>query len=359
MSPELTVDPDAVAANWRLLADTHGGPTAAVVKADAYGLGAAIVAPRLLAEGVRHFFVAQLSEAVALRPLLPNVMIGVLNGFYAADADAYTAHDLIPCLGSLPEIAAYQAFAARLGRKLPALLHVDTGMSRLGLSATELNQVAGDPARLAGIDWHYAMTHFVSAERPDDPLNATQTTRFAAACACLPPMPRSLANSSGIFLGDTARSDLARPGAALYGINPTPGRPNPMRPTMRLAATVLQVRKIAPGESVGYNASWIAKRPTRVATVALGYADGYHRAAALPGAAAAAFDGARVPLIGRISMDLLTFDATDHPAIQPGARLEIIGPTIPPDEVAAWAGTNGYEVLTSLGTRVRKTVGTL
>jgi alanine racemase len=359
MLPELTVDLDAVAANWQLLAATHGRPTAAVVKANAYGLGATIVAPRLLEEGARHFFVAQLDEAVALRPVLPGAMIGVLNGFYAAEANAYTAHDLVPCLGSLPEIAAYQSLAGRLGRMLPALLHIDTGMSRLGLSATEFTRVADDPARLSGIEWRYAMTHLVSAERPDDPLNASQIARFAAACDRLPAMPRSLANSSGIFLGGKARSDLARPGAALYGINPTPGRANPMRPTMRLTAPVLQVRNIAAGEAVGYNATWVAKRPTRVATAALGYADGYHRAAAVAGVAAAAFDGARVPLIGRISMDLLTFDATDHPALQPGARLEIIGPTIPPDEVAFWAGTNGYEVLTSLGARARRTVGPL
>jgi alanine racemase len=357
MIPELTVDIDSVAANWSLLAAAHGAPTSAVVKADAYGLGASLVAPRLLAAGVRHFFVAQLAEAVALRPLLPGVMIGVLNGFSAADAGAYTVHDLLPVLGSLPEIEAYRTFAARIGQTLPALLHVDTGMSRLGLSAAELERVADDPGLLAGIAWRYAMTHLVSAEQPDDPVNAAQQVRFAAACARLPPMARSMANSSGIFLGPGFRSDLARPGAALYGINPTPGRPNPMRPTMRLTAPVLQIRTIAAGEAVGYNASWTAARPTRVATVALGYADGYHRAAS--GRAAAGFDGARVPLIGRISMDLLTFDATDHPRLQPGSRLEIIGPAVPPDEVAGWAGTNGYEVLTSLGHRARRRVGAL
>ncbi len=355
MSPELTVDLDAVAANWRLLAATHGKETAAVVKADAYGLGAAAVAPHLLAAGVRHFFVAQLSEAVALRPLLPGAMIGVLNGFAAADAGAYTTHDLVPVLGSLPDIEAYRRFAA--GRPLPAMLHVDTGMHRLGLSAAELDRVADDPALLAGLDWLYAMTHLVSAELPADRLNDAQLARFNAACARLPPMRRSIANSSGIFLGPAFHADLARPGAALYGINPTPGRPNPMRATVRLTAPVLQLRDIPAGEGVGYNASWIAARPTRVATVALGYADGYHRAAA--GRAAAAFDGAMVPLIGRVSMDLLTFDATDHPGLHPGARLEILGPAVPPDQVAAWAGTNGYEVLTSLGHRARRSFAPL
>ncbi len=176
-----------------------------------------------------------------------------------------------------------------------------------------------------------------------------QLARFEAACAVLPAMGRSVANSSGIFLGAAFRSDLARPGAALYGINPTPGHANPMRPTVRLTAPVLQVRQIGIGDNVGYNAGWTASRPTRVATVALGYADGYHRA--VSGRAQAAFEGARVQLIGRVSMDLLTFDVTDHPGVVPGSRLELIGPAVPPDEVAEWAGTNGYEVLTSLGNR--------
>jgi alanine racemase len=355
MRPILTVDPDAIAANWRLLRDTHAGPTAAVVKADGYGLGATLVAPRLRAEGAAHFFVAQLAEAVALRPVLPGVMIAVLNGFDAREAGAYLDHDLTPVLGSVPEIASYQALGQREGRALPALLHVDTGMNRLGLSAGELDLVADEPARLEGIAWRYVMTHLVSAEAPEDSMNAAQRHGFAAARARLPPCPASLANSSGIFLGAAFRSDLARPGAALYGINPTPGRPNPMRPTMRLTAPVLQLRRIGPGEGVGYNASWIAARPTTVATVALGYADGYHRFAS--NRAAAVFDGARLPLIGRVSMDLVTFDATDAPRLHPGDQLELIGPAVPPDEVAGWAGTNGYEVLTSLGHRFAREVG--
>ncbi|HTZ69665.1 MAG TPA: alanine racemase [Acetobacteraceae bacterium] len=357
MQPELIVDLDAIATNWRSLAAVHGAPTAAVVKADAYGLGAVAIAARLRAEGAQWFFVAQLGEAVALRPVLPGVSIGVLNGFAAAEAGAYTTHDLVPALGNLGEIAAYQAFAKRLGQALPALLHVDTGMNRLGLSAAELANVTDDPSRLAGIEFRYAMTHLISSEVPEDPANVAQLARFETACAGLPRMRRSIANSSGIFLGAKYRSDLARPGAALYGVNPTPGRNNPMQPTVRLTAPVLQVRDIAVGEGVGYNSLWIASRPSRVATVALGYADGYHRAAS--GRAVAAFDGARVPLIGRISMDLMTFDATDHPTLRPGSRLELIGPAVPPDEVAGWAGTNGYEVLTSLGHRARRIYGCL
>ncbi|HLB99529.1 MAG TPA: alanine racemase C-terminal domain-containing protein, partial [Acetobacteraceae bacterium] len=198
----------------------------------------------------------------------------------------------------------------------------------------------------------YIMTHLVASELPDDPLNEQQRIRFETACASLPPARRSLANSSGIFLGDAFASDLARPGAALYGVNPTPGAANPMRQAVRLSARVLQVSNIAPGESVGYNATWRAARPSRVATAALGYADGWHRS--LSGRATACFDGRPVPLVGRVSMDLSTFDVTDHPAIGPGSWLEMIGPACTPDDVAATAGTNGYEVLTSLGRRFHR-----
>jgi alanine racemase len=357
MTPHLTIDLDAVALNWRSLAAKHGGATAAVVKADAYGLGAAAVAPRLLAEGARHFFVAQVAEGVSLRPLLAGVMIGILNGFSARDAGAYLEHDLTPVLGSLPELQAWQGVAAGRGETLPALVHVDTGMNRLGLDATELDTLAADPARLAGLDVLFIMTHLANAEMAEDPSNRQQLQKFIEACARLPAAPRSLANSSGIFLGADFRSDLARPGAALYGINPTPGRPNPMRPTCRLTAQVLQIRDIAAGDKVGYNGVWTAQRPSRIATVALGYADGYHRSAT--NRAQAGFDGARIPLIGRVSMDLTTFDATDHISLCAGDQLELIGPAVPPDEVATWAGTNGYEVLTSLGHRATRTYGPL
>jgi len=345
----LTIDLDAIAANWRLLAARHGGRTAAVVKADAYGLGAARVGAHLYKAGVRQFFVAYPSEGESLRPHAPGALIAILNGLFAEQADLYSAYDLTPVLGNAGEIAAWKAHARTLGRTLPALLHIDTGMNRLGLSPAEVARLKNHPHDLDGIELLYLMTHLVNAEVPDDPRNKTQLARFAEACHGLPPLPRSIANSSGIFLGAAYHTDLARPGAALYGINPSPGLPNPMRPAMRLTARVLQLRDIGPGDEVGYNGLWAAERPTRVATVSVGYADGYHRA--LTNHAAGAFDGARLPLIGRVSMDLATFDATGHPGLRVGAELELIGPTIPPDEVAGWAGTNGYEILTSLATR--------
>ncbi|MEJ1979334.1 MAG: alanine racemase [Acetobacteraceae bacterium] len=216
----LEVDLDAIAANWRAL---KSGPIAAVVKADAYGLGAPRVAARLHAEGCRHFFVAHPAEALAIRDCVPGAMLAVLNGLWPGVAPLLAAQDITPVLGSLAEIDAWTAQAHALGRPLPALLHVDTGMNRLGLDAQALAVLAGDPERLRGIDLRYVMTHLVSAECPDDPVNEQQRLRFAEACACLPAAPRSFANSSGLFLGPGFASDLARPGAALYGVNPTPG----------------------------------------------------------------------------------------------------------------------------------------
>jgi alanine racemase len=346
----LEIDLAAIAANWRFLRARHpSGPVAGVVKANAYGLGAAAVVPALHAAGCRHFFVAHLHEALAIREFAPASLIGVLNGLIPGTEPDYVAHGLTPVLGSLAEIDAWSAEARRGGEKLPAILHVDTGMSRLGLEPSGLAALRAGPSRLDGIALAYVMTHLVASEVPDDPCNEIQREKFAAACAMLPPAPRSLANSSGIFLGTGWGSDLARPGAALYGINPTPQAANPMHPVVCLRARVLSVRQIPAGASVGYNATWTASRPSRIATAAIGYADGWHRSQA--GRGQAVFDGMPVPLVGRVSMDLTTFDATDHPAIMPGAWLELIGPARSPDDVAAAAGTNGYEVLTSLGHR--------
>ena len=349
----LEVDLGAVVANWRDLRARAGGDTAAVLKADGYGLGAARVAPALHAAGCRHFFVAHLDEALAIRALVPGAMLAVLNGLWPGSEHAYINHDLRPVLGSLGEIEQWSTAAQHLRRTLPALLHIDTGMNRLGLPPGEVEVLAVEEERLDGIAVDYAMTHLVSAECPDDPVNEEQRTRFAAACGRLWPMPRSIANSSGIFLGPAFQSDLARPGAALYGVNPAPGRPNPMRPTVRLRARILQTRDVPAGGTVGYNGQWTAPRASRIATVSVGYADGFLRS--LSNAAVGHFDGAPVPLVGRVSMDLSTFDVTDAPSATVGSWLELIGPGNDVDEVAARAGTNGYEILTSLGRRYGRT----
>lgn len=346
----LEVDLSAAAANWALLCRHHRhGAVGALVKADGYGLGARPIAARLYRAGCRHFFVAHLDEAVAIRDAVADAMVAVLNGLTRGDEGEYVARGILPVLGSLDEIEAWRAEAGRRGQALEALLHIDTGMSRLGLDRRELAILSADHGRLAGIALRYVMTHLVAAEIQDDPLNEAQRRRFAQACAGLPKVRRSLANSSGIFLGERFGSDLARPGAALYGINPTPGRANPMRPVVRLLGRVLQVRTIEAGATVGYNGTWTAPATSRIATVGVGYADGWFRS--LSGRGEAFFDGRPVPLVGRVSMDLTTYDVTGQPGIGAGSYLELIGPSIPPDRVAEMAGTNGYEVLTSLGRR--------
>ncbi|MGK7863092.1 alanine racemase [Falsiroseomonas sp. E2-1-a4] len=348
----LTVDLDAVVANWRDLSARHGAPCAGVLKADGYGLGAAPVGRALHAAGCRTFFVAHLIEGMALRDALgAGPAIIVLNGF-APGADGQAG--LWPVLNSLGDVEAHATAGRADGLPRPALLHLDTGMSRLGLDAGEQAALAADRARLAGLDLHFVMTHLACADYPTHPLNARQAQRFAAAAAAIAPgVKRSFANSSGIFLGPDYASDLARPGCALYGINPTPGAANPMRQVVVLEVPVLQVREIPAGDTVGYGAGYTAPRNVRVATVAAGYADGYLRG--LSGRSLALFQGRAVPLIGRVSMDLTTFDATDFPELRPGCRLMLVGgPGNTPDDIAARCDTIGYEVLTSLGHRYQR-----
>jgi alanine racemase len=348
----LEIDLGALAANWRLLRDRHGRDTAAVLKADGYGLGAIEAATRLHAEGCRHFFTAHLPEAVEIRPVLPAAMLCVLHGLGPGEAETFIAHGIAPALGTLEEVIAWNAAGAALGRRLPALLHIDTGMNRTGLSPAEVDRLAATPALRAHIDLLYVMTHLVSADMPGSPVNAVQAAAFAALADRFPGVPRSIANSSGIFLGEAVGSDLARPGAALYGVNPTPGEPNPMRPVATLRARIMQLRDVPAGEGVGYDHQWRAARPSRIATLPIGYADGYHRV--LGNRAEVALGGRLCPVIGRVSMDLITIDVTDCAEAAIGDWCEVIGPLVPVERLAALAGTNGYEILTSLGRRFHR-----
>ncbi|TCH96765.1 alanine racemase [Roseococcus sp. SYP-B2431] len=336
----LTIDLGAIVRNWRKLCAIHAsGAVAGVVKANAYGLGAGPVATALRDAGCRHFFVAQPREGIALRKVLgPEPMIAVLGGFPRA-----RRHGLTPVLNSLEELRAHQG---------QAILQVDTGMSRLGLDASELESLARDPSPLEGTELLYVMTHLAAADEPGHPLNAVQADRFAEACLKLPRARRSFANSSGIFLGGRYASDLARPGCALYGINPTPGKPNPMEPVVRLEVPVLQLRTIAAGQTVGYGGTWMAARPSRIATIAAGYADGLPRA--IDGRAKGVIRGKAVPMVGRVSMDLITLDVTDAPGAAVGDLVEIIGPAQDADALARICGTIGYEILTSLGNRYER-----
>jgi alanine racemase len=354
----LTIDLAAIQANYRTLTKRAGGKCAAVVKANAYGLGASRVAPALADAGADTFFTALLDEAIAVRQCLASgpaaPAIYVLNGLAAGPAADFLAHDVIPVLNSLGEIDAWATVARTTGRTLPAAIHMDTGMNRLGLPPAEVEVLAAEPDRLAGIDVRLVMSHLACADEPDHPLNSAQLAAFTAARARLPAAPASLSNSSGIFLGPPFHFDLVRPGAALYGVNPTPGESNPMRQVIRLQGKILQVREIDAPRTVGYGATHRATGPIRVATVAAGYADGYLRS--LSNRGSAWIGGQRVSLIGRVSMDLSTFDVTgvSREVACPGATIDLIGPEQGIDDVATAAGTIGYEILTALGHRYHR-----
>ena len=353
----LTVDLAAIAANWRGLRDAGragGKPIdcAAVLKADAYGTGAVVVAPRLAAEGCKQFFCAHIEEGIALRRVLADDLpIYVLNGLLAGTEGDFVEHDLTPVLNHLGQLNAWRAAAQRFSRPLDAVIHIDTGMNRLGFGPEEAQALASERGRLRGLRLALLMSHLVVSEEPANPINGEQLSRFRSFVKAMPGAPTSLANSSGIFLGPDYHFDLLRPGAALYGINPLPGQPNPMLPTVTLKARILQVRRIDALQTVGYGAAWRSARPSRVATIALGYADGYFRT--LINRTHVHLGGHRVPVIGRISMDLVTIDVTDVPEAesQIGAAVEVLGPEMTADDLAEHARTNAYEVMTALGRR--------
>lgn len=364
----LTIDLAALADNWRKLAALASpAECAAVVKADAYGTGLEPAVQALARAGCRTFFVAQLSEARRARARAPEATIYVLNGLLPGAGPAYLEERLRPVLGSLPEIEEWSALSRAQGGALPAALHVDTGMNRLGLSIQEAEGLVRTGA-LADFAPALLMSHFVSSEEPDHVLTARQVAALARLRSGFPGVPASLANSSGIFLGPGAHFDLVRPGYALYGGNPTPGRANPMAEVVRLEGRIVQVRTVPPGETAGYNAQWTAPGPRRLATISVGYADGYPRAASATDAKIASgmpageavVGGTRCPFAGRVSMDLITVDVTGAPpeAVGRGAPVTLIGDGLGLDEVGARAGTIGYEILTSLGRRyARRYVG--
>ena len=358
----LTINLDAIARNYRTLGERVApGECAGVVKADAYGLGAGRVAPALAAAGCRRFFVADLNEGLSLRKLLPDAEIAVLYGPGQGEVELFAHAALCPVLNEPGQVERWR----RAGEKAvlpPAWLHIDTGMNRLGLSASETAHLASRSDRLEGLTLAGVMSHLACAEHPDHALNGEQKARFREAHALLSgimgPLATSFANSSGIFLEPDYHGDLARPGAALYGVNPTPKSPNPMEQVVQLQGRIVQLREIDRSGTVGYGATRRVTRGERIATVAVGYADGYLRS--LSDRAAGYIGRARIPLVGRVSMDLLTFDVSALPpaAAAPGTLVTLIGAEHPVDDLAAEADTIGYEVLTALGARyARRYVG--
>jgi alanine racemase len=352
----LTIDLDAVETNWRALAQKAiTAECAAVVKANAYGLGLEPITAKLAQAGCKTFFVADLAEARRVRSRAHEATIYVLNGCTPEGAEAFIELHARPVINSMTELAEWDTFVAARNWQGGAALHVDTGMNRLGISVDEAAALA-PRVQTANHGITLLMSHLACAEITNHPLTASQIKLFREVRMLYRGVTASLANSAGIFLGDAVLCDLARPGSALYGVNPTPGHPNPMHSVVELTGRILQVRKVEHGGTVGYGATWTAKRASRIAVAALGYADGLLRAASgtdgAPGGAAI-IAGQTCPIAGRISMDLVCIDATDLPegAVHRGDFATFIGAGLSVDDVAASAGTIGYEILTRIGLR--------
>ena len=355
----LTIDLAAIEANWAVLAGTTlPVECAAAVKGDGYGCGLEPVTRVLSRAGCRTFFVADVAEGRRARAIAPDATIYVLNGLIPGSAPAFARYNLQPVINSPIELAEWDAFVAINKWRGGAALHVDTGMNRLGMTIDEAVAIA---PRLQSENHGFTllMSHLACAETPDHPLNERQIRLFREIRILYRGLASSLANSSGIFLGGTVYCDLVRPGIALYGGNPTPGKSNPMRPVVELKGRIVQVRLVGKGETIGYGAAFTAGRQSRVAIVAVGYADGFLRSAAAARGKPAAeviVAGKRCPLVGRVSMDLIAVDVTDlaEGAARRGDLATLIGDGLSVDDLAAGMGTIGYEVLTNLGRRYHR-----
>lgn len=357
----LEIDLGALRANWAKLNATVGPGVecAGVVKAEAYGLGLGEIASALTEEGCQTFFTATIEEARRVRRVQPDAYIYVLDGLLPGAAPHYAGYDLRPVLSSLPEIAEWAGHCRREGRRRPAAIQLDTGMSRLGITMDELRTAATLQDDLATFELALVVSHLACADTPNHPMNKQQQKTFDAMRALLPPAPASLANSGGTFLDKSFHYDLVRPGIALYGGRAFEGAPNPMQPVVRLTAKILQVRDVTPGNTVGYGASYTANAPARIATIACGYADGFLRALGSddvkPGPVGYIGDYP-VPVRGKVSMDLITVDVTGVPETLAcrGGWVEMMGNRVTVDDLTDRAGTIGYELLARLGTRVHR-----
>lgn len=352
----VVVDLQQIRANWRSLSERVApAECAAVVKADAYGLGAAHVIPALSAEGCRTFFVATSEEAADARRLAPGAIIYVLDGLL--DAAWLASIDARPVLADIGEVLAWSRYCLNKGWRLPAALQLESGLNRRGMDEAAIARLIATPDVLGALELGLVMSHLACADDPDHPMNRAQRERFEASRARLPAAAASLAASDGLMLGRDYHFDLVRPGYAIYGGQAFRGGRAPVEPVMQAYARVLQVRDVPQGEPVGYAATWSSPGGRRIATIAAGYADGVFRHASGSGGkpgGMVAIGGRLCPIVGRVSMDLVTADVTDVPAAADMAWAELIGPHLTLEEVGAHAGSIGYEVLTRLGRRFHR-----
>jgi alanine racemase len=362
----LSIDLGAIGENWRFLADRVApAQCSAVVKADAYGLGLAPVIRALFRVGCRLFFVAYVSEGIQVRQVLRHLhggdeaVIYVLNGFSPEMGILFQEGNLRPVLGSHEELREWGGFCQSLGERLPAALHIDTGMNRHGFLEADISTLQGDFSWADPFTLALVMSHFISSQDLLSPRNATQQAAFDVLRRTLPPAPASLANSSGIFLPQKPYYEVVRPGYALYGGNPIPGQANPMGSVVRLEARVISVHWVEAGGTVGYDGCWTTDHPRRLCTLSIGYADGYLRAASQTAIEQrmVLIGGKPCPCVGRISMDMCVVDVThlEGSAVSRGDFAVIIGDSLSVDDVGKQADTIGYEILTHLGRRFYRT----
>lgn len=354
-----TVDLDAITKNYlTLVTKAYPARVSAVVKANAYGLGVKYIAPALYEVGCRDFFVAELCEAFELGDYLhmsshsaKTLRIFILNGIERGTEAAAAEAGFIPVLNSFDAIKDWQRLCASTKSRLPAVIQIDTGMARLGLDETELQLLKNDITIFEAADILYLISHLSASDEIENHENEAQRLALIKATTGLPKTKIALANSGGILLGKPYCLDLVRPGLALYGVAPSETSEGLFYPVMELEARVLQTRKVAANVRVGYGGTFITTRPTLIATIGVGYADGMHRCLSHKGAAY--FNNTRLPFIGQISMDSITLDVTKLGEHCPkrGDFVEIIGRNQTVSDIARAAGTIPYEILTSLGQR--------
>ncbi len=352
----LSIDLNAIGLNYKILQAKTKKIVSAVVKADGYGLGAIPVCKSLIKAGCNVFFTAHLDEAITIREVFPEIEIGVLNGLGVNEADIYKYYNLLPTLNDLGQILTWQGFSkynlANNNRELSASIHFDTGMARLGLPPREADILQSQPSRLDGFNFKYLISHMACADDPSHDMNMAQLDQFKLLVKQYPDATAMLAASSAVFLGSAWHFDMVRCGVALFGGAPNKIDINPMRQVVKLQSKILQIREIDNAISVGYGGSNIAHKKTKLATIAIGYADGYPRAVNTD--AAAYHNGNKIPLLGRVSMDLITLDITDVANINIGTMVDLIGKNNNIDQLAAAAGTISYDILTSLGSRYKR-----
>ena len=353
----IIIDLARIGANWRALAAlVRPAECAAVVKADAYGLGAARIIPTLVRAGCRTLFVATANEAVEARALAPEAVIYVLDGLIPGSAESLIATRARPVLASLPEVQEWASLRPANGRRHLAALQVDSGLNRLGLSTEDLSRLVANYSLFSSLNIALVLSHLACADDAADPKNAAQLVAFNRLRARLPHAPASLAASDGLMLGQAFHFELVRPGYAIYGGQAAPGRKTPVEPALIVRAMILQVRDVSPGDTIGYSASFHVEKPLRIATIAAGYSDGMARSASSTHAAPGGMVGIAgrlAPVLGRVSMDVITVDVTGFSErdARRGTFVDLIGPNLPLEMVGRQAGTIGYEVLTRLGRR--------